>query len=103
MYIHVFASHCVLTSQGSGVALVRRESGRRSRGRGGGRGGQRGGGGGGGEQDVMEMRKLLEASQKEIQELRERKASLERECVIYQSQLEVRDSCTAHSQQLTFL
>ena len=36
-----------------------------------------------------EMRRELDAALKELRELRERKSSLERECVIYQSQLEV--------------
>ena len=35
------------------------------------------------------MRKELEMAQRELREMKERKTSLERECVIYQSQLEV--------------
>ena len=36
-----------------------------------------------------ELRRELDAALKELKELRERKSSLERECIIYQSQLEV--------------
>ena len=37
-----------------------------------------------------ELKRQLELAGSELKELRERKSSLERECVIYQSQLEVR-------------
>ena len=70
--------------------VVRRSSGRG--GRSGGRGRNKGDGGSLGAkegQEVSELKRELQASQKELKELRERKASLERECVIYQSQLEV--------------
>ena len=58
-----------------------------------GRGRGREGGGSGeemmGGEDVTGMKRELDAALKELKELRERKLSLERECVIYQSQLEV--------------
>ena len=71
---------------------MRRSSGRGGRGRGGGRGQGKSDRGSlevkeGNE--VSELQRELQALQKELKELRERKASLERECVIYQSQLEV--------------
>ena len=75
-------------SEGGGV--VRRSSDRGGRGRGRGRGLKRGLVGAGETQEVSDLKRQLEASQKELKELRERKTSLERECVIYQSQLEVR-------------
>ena len=43
-----------------------------------------------GEQETSELRRELDVALRELSELRERKSSLERECVIYQSQLEVR-------------
>ena len=57
------------------------------------RSGGRGRGGGGGEEgeeDVSGLKRELDSSLKELKKLKERKWSLERECVIYQSQLEVR-------------
>ena len=41
---------------------------------------------------VTELRTSLKRVEKELQDTKERKASLERECVIYQSQLDVRCS-----------
>lgn len=38
---------------------------------------------------VNKLKNSLERVEKELQETKERKASLERECVIYQSQLDV--------------
>lgn len=38
---------------------------------------------------VSELQSSLERMEKELQETKERKASLERECVIYQTQLDV--------------
>lgn len=38
---------------------------------------------------VSKLQSSLERVEKELQETKERKASLERECVIYQSQLDV--------------
>ena len=38
---------------------------------------------------VSELQSSLERVEKELQETKERKASLERECVIYQTQLDV--------------
>lgn len=39
---------------------------------------------------VQKLQKDLEETQRELREMKDRKMSLERECVIYQSQLEVR-------------
>ena len=77
---------CVLSPVKSG-GVTRRSIGRGSRGRGGVKRGQRVGE----EKDqaLTDLKMSLEASQKDLKELKERKASLERECVIYQSQLEV--------------
>ena len=38
---------------------------------------------------ISELQSSLERMEKELQETKERKASLERECVIYQTQLDV--------------
>ena len=38
---------------------------------------------------IDDLRRSLERTEKELQVAKERKASLERECVIYQSQLDV--------------
>ena len=38
---------------------------------------------------VSELQSSLERVEKELQETKERKASLERECIIYQTQLDV--------------
>lgn len=87
-YVHIYV--VAVHSVSSGV--MRRSSDRGGRGRGGGRGQKKGGRGPaevGGMQEVSRLKGELEASQKELKELRERKVSLERECVIYQSQLEV--------------
>lgn len=45
--------------------------------------------------EVSELKNSLERVEKELQLTKERKASLERECVIYQSQLDV--SCTQNT------
>ena len=42
---------------------------------------------------VQKLQKDLEETQRELREMKDRKMSLERECVIYQSQLEVRWVC----------
>ena len=44
---------------------------------------------------VTELRTSLKRVEKELQDTKERKASLERECVIYQSQLDV--SCSDYT------
>ena len=38
---------------------------------------------------VQELQKALESTQRELRDMKDRKESFERECVIYQSQLEV--------------
>lgn len=48
---------------------------------------------------VNELKNSLERVEKELQETKERKASLERECIIYQSQLDV----SSHSGNLEAL
>lgn len=71
------------------VSRVQRKSSGRGRGKGqnyrerGSLGGKEG------EQEVGKMKRELDATLKELTELQDRKSSLERECVIYQSQLEV--------------
>ena len=79
-----------------GDDVVRQSSERKGWGRGG--SGGRGKNRNGGEQFAMsELKRELDMSKKELKELRERKSSLERECVIYQSQLEVRVQLTTVS------
>ena len=42
---------------------------------------------------VEELQKALESTQRELRDMKDRKESFERECVIYQSQLEVYTWC----------
>ena len=45
---------------------------------------------------VSKLQSSLERVEKELQEAKERKASLERECVIYQTQLDVSDTTRSY-------